>query len=89
MKHQSVNLSQAAAATEEMVESLEQQLATLYEEKQLQASADWGDIATMRETIASLEAQLIGIELPTGVRLTVNASVHPEDLSRMMSVLSR
>lgn len=41
-----------------MLESLEQQLVALYEEKQ-QASADAAEMATMRESMASLEAQLI------------------------------
>lgn len=42
-----------------MLESLEQQLVALYEEKQ-QASANAGaEMATMREAMASLEAQLI------------------------------
>jgi len=58
MTDQSVNLSEASPAHEEMLESLEQQLVALYEEKQ-QASADAAEMATMREAIASLEAQLI------------------------------
>ena len=59
MTDQSVNLTPASAAHEEMLESLEQQLVVLYEEKQ-QASANAGaEMATMREAMASLEAQLI------------------------------
>jgi predicted RNase H-like nuclease (RuvC/YqgF family) len=58
MTDQSVNSSLASEMQEEMLESLEQQLAALYEEKQ-QASADAAEMATMRETIANLEAQLI------------------------------
>ena len=60
MTDQSVNLSQASPAHEEMLESLEQQLVALYEEKQ-QASAVATEMATMRETVASLEAQLISL----------------------------
>ncbi|MBC7492562.1 MAG: hypothetical protein H7241_08985 [Novosphingobium sp.] len=58
MTDQSMNLSQASPAHQEMLESLEQQLVALYEEKQ-QASADGAEMATMRESMASLEAQLI------------------------------
>lgn len=58
MTDHSVNLSQASLAREEMLESLEQQLVALYEEKQ-QASADAAEMATMRETVVNLEAQLV------------------------------
>jgi septal ring factor EnvC (AmiA/AmiB activator) len=51
-------LSQASPELREMLESLEQQLVALYEEKQ-QASADAAEMATIREAVASLEAQLI------------------------------
>lgn len=58
MTDQPLHLSQASPAHVEMLESLEQQLVALYEEKQ-QASADAAEVARMREAMSSLEAQLI------------------------------
>lgn len=57
MTDQSMILSHAHSAQEEMLESLEQQLVALYEEKQ-KASADAAEVVSLREALASLEAQL-------------------------------
>ena len=49
----------------------------------------FAEVEVSVSTTATAESGQIGIELPSGVRLTVDAAVDADALARVMSVLSR